>query len=203
MNCGSANVVPDWNEIVTDRSSPSKKGSRKDMQTTHRLLSATVLTAALAAAQGQLTFPPQVYSSGAVGITTGQTAKWNVVYPPSQTSGSAPACSATLSFADEHGAVLRTESISIKPGESRSLELKDSDIPSTGNRVVVHALAVAPVTASGDQPSQSSTCALASTLEIFDNATGKTSVLAAGILVRPQAGGIIFPFPSLPEARRQ
>src|SRR5688572_30045744 len=55
---------------------------------------------------------PHVYASGAVGITRGQTARWNVVNPkiPAPTAGGT--CSVTLSIANSNGNVLKSESVS-------------------------------------------------------------------------------------------
>ena len=155
------------------------------MQIVHKLCFGMILSGTLAVAQSPTILLPQVYASGAMGITTGQTAKWNIVNPPSPAPIVGPACSATLSFANEQGAVLKSISVTAKPGESRSLDLSHSDFPSIGDRVQVHALAVVPVTGPVDQPAPQGTCTLVPTLEIIDNATGKTSAVVEGTLVRP------------------
>jgi hypothetical protein len=155
------------------------------MQAVSKMFSGLILTATLAVAQSPAILLPHVYSSGAVGIVPGQTAKWSIVNPPSPAPIVGPTCSVTLSFANEQGEVLKNASVTVKPGESRSLDLKHSDFPSIGNRAQVHALAVIPVTGPVDQPTPQGTCTLVPTLEIVDDATGKTSAVTEGTLVQP------------------
>jgi hypothetical protein len=153
------------------------------MQALSKLLFVPMFLVVAATARGQITVPPQVYSSGAAAIAAGQTARWSVANPPQQTPPSEE-CSATLAFINEANAVLKTETVTVRAGEIRFLELKDSDAPATGNRIVFHAHALVPVAAG--RP-----CGVIPTLEIFDNATGKTSVFATGTLLRPT--NIFFP----------
>ncbi len=129
-----------------------------------------------------------VYASGAVGITRGQTARWHVVNPRLPIPTTAPVCSVTLSFTNAQGEVLKSDSVSVKPGESRSLDLNaDSDLPPGGTRSAIHAQAVVPVTGPVDELTGRGTCPLLATLEVVDNRSGQTSILMEGTLVRPVA----------------
>ena len=127
-----------------------------------------------------------VYASGAVGITRGQTARWHVVNPKLPIPAGAPTCSVTLSFTNAQGEVLKSDSVSLKPGESRSLDLNaDSDLPPGGTRSAIHAQAVMPVTGPVDEPTARGACPLLPTLEIVDNRSGQTSILIEGTRVQP------------------
>ena len=129
---------------------------------------------------------PHVYASGAVGITRGQTVRCNVVNPKIPAPSPGGTCSVTLSIVNSKGDVLKSESVSLKPGESRSLDLNaDSDLPPGGTRSAVHALAVVPVTAPVDEPTARGNCPLLPTLEVVDNRSGQTSILLEGTRIRP------------------
>jgi hypothetical protein len=156
------------------------------------------MAAAFATAQTPIQIPPQVYSSGALGIAPGQTAKWNVVNVRLPEPQVTPTCSAKLSLFNEQGQELKTETVSVPPGETRSLNLNaDTDIPSGGNRTAIYGVSV--VTAAGLAGQLLNLCSLVHSLEIIDNATGKTAVLAPGALVSRNAQ--IFPFPLSQPAR--
>jgi hypothetical protein len=126
-----------------------------------------------------------VYASGAVGITRGQTARWHVVNPRSPVPHTGPTCPITLSFINAQGRVLRTSSVTLKPGESGLLELKVDDLLPDGTGGPIHAEATVPATGPVDEPGSRINCAILPTLEIVDNASGRTSVLLEGSLVRP------------------
>jgi hypothetical protein len=155
------------------------------MKFLYTVCTVTILSATSAMAQGPAIALPQVYTSGAVGLTSIESARWNVVNPPLPAPIVGPTCSVTLSFANSQGEVLKTESVTLKAGESRSLTLRATEFPSTGNPTGLYALAVVPVTGPVDQPTPSMTCTLVTTMEVVDTATGRTSALTKGELVRP------------------
>jgi hypothetical protein len=128
---------------------------------------------------------PEVYTAGSIGLSGLQAARWNVLNPPLPAPIVGPTCSVTLSFRDGSGNVIKTESVTLKAGESRSLTMRSTDIPSTGNPTGLYALAVVPITAPNDEPA-GRTCTLFTTLEVVDPATGATQAVTRGELVKPR-----------------
>jgi hypothetical protein len=141
------------------------------------LLSGFILNVAMVMAQGSLTSTQQ-HTSGVVGITTGQTARLNVLYPSVPAPILQILCSATLVIADDQGKILKSQDAQqLIGGKSVSLDLNaDTDLPSGANRVQIHALTLTP------NPG----CTLVPTLEIFDNATGKTVVVVGSKVTWPR-----------------
>jgi hypothetical protein len=129
---------------------------------------AVILNGALAIAQTPVTAHQQM-TSGVVGITAGQTARINVLYPTAPAPILQPLCSVTLNIADDQGKILKTVNVSqFVAGRSISLDL-NADTDLTGNaRTEIHGYSVAPVG-----------CNFTGTLELIDNITQKT-VLVIG-----------------------
>jgi hypothetical protein len=155
------------------------------MRVTYTVLTLAILSTALAVAQTTAIALPQVYTSGAIGLTSADSVRWNVLNPPMPAPIVAPTCSVTLSFLNGPGNVLKTETVTLKAGESRSLTLSAVDFPSTGNSTGIYALAVVPVTVPADQPTPTGTCTVVTTTEVFETATGKTLAVSNGTQVRP------------------
>jgi len=129
---------------------------------------AVILDGALAIAQTPVTAHQQM-TSGVVGITAGQTARINVLYPTAPAPILQPLCSVTLNIADDQGKILKTVTVSqFVAGRSASLDL-NADTDLTGNpRTEIHGYSVAPAG-----------CNFTGTLELIDNITQKT-VLVIG-----------------------
>ena len=129
---------------------------------------AVILDGALAIAQTPVTAHQQM-TSGVVGITAGQTARINVLYPTAPAPILQPVCSVTLNIADGQGEILKTVTVSqFVAGRSVSLDL-NADTDLTGNpRTEIHGYSVAPAG-----------CNFTGTLELIDNITQKT-VLVIG-----------------------
>jgi hypothetical protein len=125
-----------------------------------------ILNGALALAQS---FQSQQRTSGVVGITPGQTARLNVVYPTVPAPLLQVLCSVSLAIADDQGKILKSDNVSqLIGGRSVSLDLNaDTDLPGVA-RTQIHGLSVAP-----------NGCRLLATLELIDNSTQKT-VLVVG-----------------------
>jgi hypothetical protein len=132
------------------------------------LSSAVILNGVLAIAQ-QPGFDNEQRTSEIVGVATGQTARWNVLYPTVPAPVLQPVCSVVLNIADADGNILKTITVSqFTAGKSASLDL-NADTDLTGRpRAEIHAYGVAP-----------SGCKFMATLELIDNTTQKT-VLVAG-----------------------
>ena len=129
---------------------------------------AVILDGALAIAQTPVTAHQQM-TSGVVGITAGQTARINVLYPTAPAPILQPLCSVTLNIADDQGKILKTVNVSqFVAGKSISLDL-NADTDLTGiSRTEIHGFSVAPTG-----------CNFTGTLELIDNITQKT-VLVIG-----------------------
>ena len=132
------------------------------------LTCAAILPCALAIAQTPLTANQQM-TTGVVGITPGQTARINVLYPTAPAPILQPLCSVTLNIADDQGKILKTVTVSqFVAGKSVSLDL-NADTDLTGiSRTEIHGFSVAPTG-----------CNFTGTLELIDNITQKT-VLVIG-----------------------
>jgi len=132
------------------------------------LTCAVILNGALALAQSP-SFQNQQRTSGVVGITPGQTARLNVVYPTAPAPILQIMCSVTLAIADDQGKILKSDNVSqLIGGKSVSLDLDaDTDLPGVA-RTQIHGQSIAP-----------NGCRLVATLELIDNSTQKT-VLVVG-----------------------
>jgi hypothetical protein len=132
------------------------------------LTCAVILNGVLALAQSP-SFQNQQRTSGVVGITPGQTARLNVLYPTAPAPILQIMCSASLSIADDQGKILKSDNVpQLVAGRSVSLDLNaDTDLPGVA-RTQIHGLSVAP-----------NGCRLLATLELIDNSTQKT-VLVVG-----------------------
>ena len=164
------------------------------MKTFLTLLSAVIATSGLAAAQSPLAQFAQV-TSGVIGITPGQTARFNLLYPTVPAPILQILCSATLVFADDQGKTLKTTSVSqIIASRSVSLDL-NADTDLTGSpRTQIHAFSTGP-----------SGCAFTGTLELIDNNTQKTVFVVAArktyppnTQIAPSEGGSTPVISSLP-----
>lgn len=145
-----------------------------------RLISFLFLVSIAASAQTN----PRVQTFGTVGIAAGQTARLNVVNVGGE--GQAAQCLVSMIFLDDQGALLKTNTFAVQPGRSVSLDLvADTDLGlGTNTRRQIRAvLAQIPAVA---PPETAPTCVLAPTLEIFDQLTGRTSILMVNTAPIPQ-----------------
>jgi hypothetical protein len=152
-----------------------------------RFIYTSLFFAGLAAAQTTQIALPQVYASGAIGLNGQETARWNVLNPAFPAPIVGPTCSVTLSFHDGRGSRVRAETFTLKAGETRSLSVLSTDIPSDGNPTGIYGLATVPLTGPTDQPT-GPTCSLVTTMEVVDTATGETKAITRGEIAQP--GGL-------------
>jgi hypothetical protein len=133
-------------------------------------LATIVFSTVLAKAQGSFT-PPQQRNSSVVGIAAGQTARLNVLYPSIPAPLLQVMCAVTVSIVDDQGGVLKTQDFQMLGGKTSSLSLNaDTDLPG-GHTALIHALTLTPATSSAG-----GYCEVLPSLDIVDNATGKTLV---------------------------
>jgi hypothetical protein len=133
------------------------------------LFATIVFSAALVRAQGDFV-PSQQHNSSVVGIAAGQTAKLNVLYPSIPAPLLQVMCHVTVSIVDDQGGILKTQDFQMLGGKSVSLSLNaDTDLPA--HAAQIHALTLTPATSSAG-----GYCQVLPSLDIVDNATGKTLV---------------------------
>jgi hypothetical protein len=123
-------------------------------------------------------------TSGAVGIAQGQTARFNVLRPNETATAT---CSAVLTYFDGMGKQLKTSTITVAPGTLGYLDLfSDTDLalPVDQRKQIRVTVAVPVVTPSSSSSSTTTqavpVCRLIPTLEIFDELTGRASVVLGG-----------------------
>ncbi|HLK63149.1 MAG TPA: hypothetical protein VKU19_06895 [Bryobacteraceae bacterium] len=147
-------------------------------------------TLALAQSPG---FTNSQQTSGVVGVTSGQTARLNVVYPTVPAPILQIQCPASLAIADEQGRIIKNNPpILLTGGHSTSLDVNaDTDLAGAA-RTQVHGFVV----------SQNG-CRFVTTLEIIDNATQKTVVVAGGEQTYPFAATAPAPPPAVAPDGRQ
>ena len=133
-------------------------------------LATLVFTAVLARAQGSFT-PPQEHNSSVVGITSGQTARLNVLYPTIPAPLLQVMCAVTASIVDDQGSVLKTQDFQMLGGKSVTLSLNADDFLPGGHTAQIHALTLTPA-----MSTTGGYCEVLPSLDIVDNATGKTLV---------------------------
>ena len=123
-------------------------------------------------------------TSGSVGIAQGQTARFNVLRPNETATA---ACSAVLTYFDGAGKRLKTSTVTVAPGTVGYLDLfSDADLAlAIDQRKQIRVTVTVPVVAAST-PSLSPAmkavpaCRLIPTLEIFDELSGKISVVLGG-----------------------
>src|SRR5580700_3861225 len=123
-------------------------------------------------------------TSGAVGIAQGQTARFNVLRPNETATAT---CSAVLTYFDGAGTQLKTSTVTVAPGTAGYLDLfSDTDLAlMVDQRKQIRVTVAVPVTTPTSSVSSTSSttvtavpvCRLIPTLEIFDEVTGKSSVV--------------------------
>lgn len=123
-------------------------------------------------------------TSGAVGITQGQTARFNVLRPNETATAT---CTAVLTYFDGAGTQLKTSTVTVAPGTVGSLDLfSDTDLALAADQrkqirvTVAVPMATTPSSSSLIKVQAVPVCRLIPTLEIFDEVTGKTSVVLGG-----------------------
>ena len=128
---------------------------------------------------------PQTQGSGMIGVAINQTARLNVLNtatPPTDPTVTVPACKVTLQiFDDQNTKLAEMAADNVAPSSATHLDFVR---PSTATplRIQVRGIATVSLTLTGIPmptviPIPLAPCSLASTLEVFDNDTGKTQVV--------------------------
>jgi hypothetical protein len=158
------------------------------------------LTCALALGLVAQTVPVSqfIQTTGMVGIADAQTAQLNLLNPGVQAPALGMVCTASVSFVDATGTVLKSASLTITPGKSMSFTLRsDTDLNLVaGDRREIRAVIsvpsfVPPPTATGTTPVNPA-CKLVPTLEMLDTVSGRTLVVLGHVVTIPS---IVTPAP--------
>jgi hypothetical protein len=129
------------------------------------------------------------------GLASGETARVNAL---SLASGgplvAGGSCQVTMTFLDESGNTLLTHTSSVAQGQSVHVDLPRNQIAAGTDPVEIHAtVSVSFALTPGAATSSPVACSILPTMEIFDQATGRTSVL----LENPRATAGIVPLTAL------
>jgi hypothetical protein len=139
--------------------------------------------------------PPDPDRLGMIGLTQGQTIRLNVVnlHPPLDPDAPPGPCRVVLGFLDaggqpfkdSTGQVIQSE-VQLQPGESAFLDLNgDGVVPPSTNGAPVRLQLRPVVNVLQEPPGKYPPGPCFPTMEVFDNATGRTSLFAPAILPGP------------------
>jgi hypothetical protein len=141
-----------------------------------------VFTAAAAGMYAQTVMPEtDTRTSGAVGIAQGQTARFNVLRPDETVT--AATCTAVLTYFDGAGTELKTSTVTVAPGTLGYLDLfSDTDLAlAQDQRKQIRVTVTVPVAPPSSPTAKAlPICRLIPTLEIFDEITGRASIVMGG-----------------------
>jgi hypothetical protein len=141
-----------------------------------------------------IAIPSTEFSFGMVGLAPGETARLNVVNVGVATGTPLP-CVLALAFFDSNSKILKQTFVSLKSGQSASLDLAGNEAGASAQnghktdsaqRVSIRGAGYNPLLAAGSAIPQPLSCNLVPTLELFDADTGRT-VAILGDFTRPGA----------------
>lgn len=118
---------------------------------------------------------------GLLGIAEGQTLRVNALNLGNRSSTAATGCEVTLRFLDAKGVVLRESVVQLPAGQGASLDLRRAQVSNQPGRASVRAVLLFGF-AGGGAPRgpdvrQNFDCNIVPTLELFDEATGRATVV--------------------------
>lgn len=144
------------------------------------LFAVLILAGVLSGTAGAFNPQPDPPGFGMIGIAQGQTARLNLVHAVSGDVLSPPdPCRALLRFFDADGNLLARRRVDVAPGRSTFLDFTPSFAPPIGDVIApARAQIRAAVAFGSDSLLAPDPCRV--TLEIFDNATGRTEIVLAG-----------------------
>jgi hypothetical protein len=115
-----------------------------------------------------------------VGVSTAQTARVNAVNAGSSSSTPDSSCTVTMQFLDIQGLVVKQTVATLQPGKGASLDVSRDQLAGTDLRAEVRAVLYfgnsggAPP---GPDVAPQLDCNIIPSLQVFDNATGRTSFI--------------------------
>jgi len=114
------------------------------------------------------------------GIATGQSARVNALNLGSRASTSDSSCTVTLRFLDEKGTELKSSEVVLGAGKGAHLDLSRDQVPGEPGRTQIRAVLLfgfAGGAPPGPDVQNRYDCNIVPSFEVYDNATGKTSVV--------------------------
>ena len=131
-------------------------------------------------AQAQVSSQPGL-GFALVGIAEGQSLRVNALNAGSIASSAASSCEVTLRFLDIKGAALRETVVKLTPGHGAGLDLNRAQASDQPGRVQVRAILLFGHTwggaARGPEAREQFDCNIVPSLELFDAATGRTTLV--------------------------
>ena len=134
---------------------------------------------------------PTVATTGMVGLGDGQTGQLNLLNPGVLAPALGIICTAGVQFVDDSGAVVKSTTLTIPSGQSKSFQVHgdtDLNLLIAGDRREIRAVVATPpfTPASGaSTPASAPACKLLATLEVFDTASGRTLVTLGRLVEIP------------------
>lgn len=141
-----------------------------------RLVLLLVFSAMTMAAQAQ----PGV-GFGLLSIAEGQSLRVNALNLGNRSSTAATGCEVTLRFLDAKGVVLRESVVQLSAGQGAGLDLRRAQVSNQPGRASVRAVLLFGLAGGGAPPGpdvrQNFDCNIVPTLELFDDSTGRTTLV--------------------------
>jgi len=120
-----------------------------------------------------------------VGIASGQSARINLVNMASPNPSNPTSCGVVMQFLDSSGNVLKQSTTNLQPGAATSLDLSRDEVTVDGLRVQLRAVLLYGYAGGANPPGrilQQTACSdLMPSLEVYDNTTGRTSLLLTDV----------------------
>ena len=124
-----------------------------------------------------------------VGIASGQSARVNALNAARQDTANPTSCNLTLQFLDTNGNLLKQSTVNLQPGAAASLDLSWGDLPGGDLRTEVRAVLLFGYSGGANPPPgilQQSACGnLVPSLEVYDNTSGRTSLVLTTAITLP------------------
>ena len=118
---------------------------------------------------------------GLLGMAEGQSLRINALNLGSRSSTPASGCEVTLRFLDAKGLVLREKVLRLSVGQGAFFDLRRAQVSDQPGRASVRAVLLFGVTGGGAPPGpdarQNFDCNIVPTLELVDDATGRTTLV--------------------------
>lgn len=118
---------------------------------------------------------------GFLGLAEGQSLRVNALNLGNRSSTPASGCEVTLRFLNAKGSVLRESVVQIPVGQGASLDLRRSQVSDQPGRTSVRAVLLFGLAGGGAPPGpevrQNFDCNIVPTLEMFDDSTGRTTLV--------------------------
>jgi hypothetical protein len=152
----------------------------------------TCFLALSACALSAQVIPSTVQTTGMIGVADAQTAQLNLLNPGIQPPAVGVVCTAAVTFIDGNGVVVKTGTLTVPPGQSRSLAIRsdmDLNVVAAGDRREVRAVisipGILPPTPTPTATVVEPACKLVPTLEILDTVSGRTLVTLGHVVDVP------------------